>query len=210
MHAGLTELEADLRRDFKTQAINTLCVRNENDNIQLACFMSAKSLLKFAGEFQVVSGSKYGNDIFSDFWRNAMVHASTSHPELTLDDIYSLVWQPCIQQCKQLLQSLMDLSMKLSDVDLLLAPHKMHLETQLHSLLKGVSEIMQKSADSSLIDTANERIRNYWNLREYQKGADIFLRLKKSLGLRGEFRQVEKLSQQVYSLMLKQHDVTIF
>ena len=198
MHTtGLTDLEADLRKDFKRQAINTLCVRHPDDNIQIVCFKAAESL-KFATDFHVVSGTKYGNELFNEFWRKAMCQASSTHPELTLDDIYSLVWQPCIQQCKQLLHSLMDLSMKLSDVDNILAPHEAHLETQLHSLLKGVSEIIQKSPNSSLIDTANKRIRNYWNLRRYQKGADIFLRLKKSLGLTGgDFHQVEKLSKQV-------------
>ena len=198
MFAGLLELEAELQTDFSKESICTLCVRNENDKLQLICFLSAGSLLKFANEFKVVSGQKYSNDLFSDLWKTTLLNARANSPDLTLDNIYSLVWQPCIQQCQQLLDSLMDMSIKLSDVDDLLWPHNVRLETQLHSLFKGINEITQKKPSSSLIDRATQRIRNYWALRKYKKGADIFLKLKDSLGLtQGDFRQVERLSQQV-------------
>ena len=198
MFAGLLELEAELQTDVSKESICTLCVRNENDELQLICFLSAGSLLKFANDFKVVSGQKYGNDLFSDLWRSTMLTARANSPELTLDNIYSLVWQPCIQQCQQLLDSLMDMSIKLSDVDDLLCSHNVRLETQLHSLFKGINEITQKTPSSSLIDRATQRIRNYWELRKYKKGAEIFLKLKDSLGLtQGDFRQVERLSQQV-------------
>ena len=191
-------MEAELREDFSKELINTLCVRNENDGVQLKCFLSAGSLLKFANEFQVVSGQKYGSDLFMDLWRNAVLQATTQNPELTLDDIFPLVWQPCIQQCKQLLKSLMDLSMKLSDVNIVLEPHMARLETQLQSLFKGINEITQSSVNSLLIDKAVLRVRDYWNLCQYQKGADIFLGLKTSLKLAGDFHLVERLSQQVW------------
>ena len=195
---GLVTVERELSKDFCKEAINTVCVRDENDDILLTCFLSAGSLLKFAGEFNVVTGQKYSSELFIKIWRNLLHQACVDKPDLSVDDIFQLVWQPCLQQCRQLLDSLINMNMKLSDVDGILEPHKTRLETQLQSLFKGISEISSINADPSLIEKAAGRVRDYWNLRRYQKGADIFLHLKTSLGLtKGDFRQVERLSQQV-------------
>ncbi len=176
-----------------------MCVRNEKGKVQPICFLSAGSLLKFAGEFEVVSGQKYGSNIFIEIWRRNLQQAITDNAELSVDDIYLAVWQPCLGECRNLLQSLLDLTMKLSDVDIVLGPHQARLETQLQLLFKGIAEITKKSEDPSLIERAARRIRDYWNLRQYQEGADTFLRLKDSLRLtKGDFQLVERLSQQVH------------
>ena len=199
--AGLEELQAELRKDINKAAISKMCVRNEKDDVQLICFLSAGSLLKFTNEFQVVSGQKYGNDLFTEIWRGAVRQAITDNPQLTLDDIYASVWQPSLEQCRRLLESLMDLSMKLSDVDIILKPHQARLETQLQLLFKGMNEIALKYENPPLVDRAARRVRDYWNLRRYQEGADTFLKLKNTLGLTtGDFRLVERLSQQVCNI----------
>ena len=74
---GLKELEAELKKDINKVAISTMCVRNEKDDIQLVCFLSAGSLLKFAGEFEVVSGQKYGSEIFTEIWRRNLQQAKS-------------------------------------------------------------------------------------------------------------------------------------
>ena len=130
----------------------------------------------------MVNGQKYSNDFFLNSWKNQLQEAYTDKPDLSLDDIYLLVWQPCLTQCKQLLESLTSLSMKLSEVDSILEPRKAHLETQLQLLFKGINETSKIYLNPSLLDIAVRRVRDYWNLRRYQKGADIFLRLRTSLG----------------------------
>lgn len=146
----------------------------------------------------MVSGQKFGNELFTKFWKNTLQEAYSKNSNLSLDDIYIFVWKPCLKQCKQLLESLIELKMKLSDVDVVLGPHKARLETQLQSLFKGVNEISHVPASISLMDRAAKRVREYWNLRRYQQGAETFLQLKNSLGLtKGDFQIVEKLSQQV-------------
>ena len=195
---GLKELEAELKKSINKVAISTMCVRNEKGDIQLMCFQSAASLLKFASDFEAVSGQKYGNDLFVVIWKRHLLQAIIDDAELSLNNIFQTVWQPCVEECRKLLQSLINLTMKLSDVDIVLGPHKARLETQLHLLFKGITEITKKFSNPSLIDRAARRIRDYWNLRQYQEGADTFLGLKNSLGLtRGDFRPVERLSQQV-------------
>ena len=185
-------------------AINKICLRDEKENIQLICFQSAGSLLKFANEFMVISGGKHGSEIFLDIWRGALHQAVTNNPQLSLGDVCVLVWQPSILQCRNLMESLMDLSMKLSDVDTILKPYDNRLETQLQLLFNRMTEITQKSGNLSLIERAARRIKEYWNLRQYQEGADTFLKVKNSLGLtKGDFRLVERLSQQVATMTTK-------
>jgi hypothetical protein len=196
---GLTELQAELEKDIDKELISTMCVRDQNDAVDLKCFRSAASLLKFANEFQVIGGEAHCSEIFLEFWRKAMDEAITENPQLSLSDIYASVWQPSLGRCKKLLESLENQSIKLSDVDTDLQPYSNRLVTQLELLHKRMAEITRKSGNLSKIKQAARRVREYWNLCRYQRGANTFLELKKTLGLTtGDFQLVEKLSQQVY------------
>ena len=171
-----------------------MCVRDENNSIQLKCFLSAASLLKFANEFQVISGS----EMFLGFWRRTLNEAIS---RISLCDIYDSVWQPSLRLCRNLLESLVDQSMKLSDIDTDLQSYQLYnrLDRQLELLYNKMADISQKSGDLCLIKLAAQRVREYWNLCQYRKGAKTFLKLKNSLRLtKGDFQPVEKLSQQVY------------
>ena len=196
LYIGLTELQVELGKDINRELISTMCVRNEKDNcIQFKCFLSAASLLKFADEFQCISG----NEMFLGVWRRTLNQAISDKPRISLRDIYDSVWQPSLQQCRNLLESLEDQSMKLSDIDTNLQPYHNHLDRQLELLYNKMADISQKSGKLYLIKQAAQRVREYWNLCQYQKGADTFLKLKNSLGLtKGDFQLVERLSQQVY------------
>ena len=154
---------------------------------------------KFAAEFYVVSFT-HGNDLFLCIWKSSLNKAVTSNSQLSLGDVFSLVWEPCLEKCKQLLQSLRDLSMKLSDVDTILKPYEIQrsLETCLSSLFKGINDVSCLAFDHRDIEVAARRIRNYWGLRQYQRSANAILEVKRCLGLQGgNFQSVEKLSQQV-------------
>lgn len=190
---GLTELQAELEKDIDKELISTMCVRNEDGYIQLKCFATAESLLKFAEEFQIISVS----EMFLGFWRRTLNQAIMDNFQLSLCDIYGSVWLPTLERCRKLLQSLEDLSMKFSDVDTDLQPYHDCLDLQLKLLYDQMAEISQKSGNLDLIKQATLRIKKYW---KYQKCADIFLKLKNSLGLsKGDFQVVERLSQQVYA-----------
>jgi hypothetical protein len=198
-YTGLTELQAELEKDIDKELISTMCVRDQNDAIELQCFHSAASLLKFANEFQLIGGETRGSEIFFGFWRKTLDEAITENPQLSLSDIYASVWQPSLGQCKKLLESLENQSIKLSDVDTDLQPYCNRLDTHLELLHKSVTNITHKSGNFYVIKQAARRVREYWNLCRYQKGANTFLELKKTLGLTtGDFQVVEKLSQQVY------------
>ena len=192
---GLTELQVELEKDIDKELISAMCIRDEGDCIQLKFFVSAASLSKFAKEFQIISDS----GIFFGFWRRTLSQATTDNSQLSLHDIYDSVWQPSLGLCRKFLESLVDQSMKLSDVDTNLQPYRDCLDLQLqllHDKMVQISDI--ESRNLCLIKQAAQRVREYWNLCQYQKGADTFLKLKNSLGLsKGNFQPVERLSQQV-------------
>ena len=200
IHIGLTELQVELGKDIDKELISTMCMRNENDTIELKCFLSAASLLKFANEFEVIGGEQNGSELFLGFWRKTLNQAIIDNPQLSLSDIYASVWKPSIGLCRKLLQSLEDQSMKLSDIDTDLQPHHNRLDAQLELLHKRMADITCKAVGNVfLIKQAARRVREYWNLCQYQRSANTFLELKKTLGLTtGDFQLVEKLAQQVY------------
>jgi hypothetical protein len=198
LHTGITELQVELEKDIDKELINTMCVRNKDNCMQLKCFVSAGSLLKFAKDFQIISTS----EMFLGFWRRTLSQAIADNSQLSLYDIYDSVWRPSLGLCRKLLESLVDQSMKLSDVDTDLQPYRDCLDLQLKLLYDQLAEISQKSGYLYLIKQAAQRVREYWNLCQYKKGADTFLKLKNSLGLsKGDFQLVEILSEQVYYVM---------
>ena len=187
------------RRDPKSKELNFFCRRDPDLTMQpqLVCFKSAGTLSNFAEGFFVLS-QRYGSELFSTAWKEAMSVAIKDNPDLTLDNVYPLVWQPCLDRCKQLLLSLSNLIMKLVDVDKVFKDHKDNIDTQLLALFKGVSDCTREQFDWRLIERAIGRIRQYWELYRCRKGANIFLRIRDSLGLRaGDFSLIEELSKEV-------------
>ena len=195
MYIGVTELQVELEKDTDKELISAMCVRNKDDCIQFKFFVSASSLSKFAKEFQIISDS----GVFLGFWKRTLSQAIVDNSQLSLHDLYDSVWQPSLGLCRKLLESLVDQSMKLSDVDTDLQPYRDCLDLQLqllHDKMAQISEV--ESRNFCLIKQAAEKVGEYWNLCQYQKGADTFLKLKNSLGLsKGDFQPVERLSQQV-------------
>ena len=202
-YADIAKLDDELRRDYGEANLNDLCRRDpETKQPQLVCFKSAGTLSDFAEGFYVLS-KRHGSELFSTTWKGAMSVAIKDNPDLVLDNVYPSVWQPCLDRCKQLLFSLSDLSMKLVDVDKVFKDHKDNIDTQLLALFKGVSDCTREQFDWRLIERAIVRIRQYWELCRYRKGANIFLRIRDSLGLKGgDFSLVEKLSKEVILIVL--------
>ena len=184
--------------DYGEVNLNDICTRDaETKRVQLVCFKSAGSLLDFIENFSVLS-QKHGSELFSMFWREAMSIAIRDNPDLTLDSIHPMVWQPCLGKCKQLLTSLSDLSMKLVDVDHIFRDHRENIHHQLYTLFKGLSLCIREKFNWTQIENAIEKIKQYWDLCRYRKGANIFLGIRDSLGLEGgDFSLVEKLSKEV-------------
>ena len=213
---GTTELQENLSRDYTEENMSKLCRRHpESNEVQVVCFGSAGTLDIFADKFCVLS-SKHGSDLFHAAWKNALVTALKINTDLKLNDLYQMVWQPCIECCKQLLKSLSDLSIRVSDIDQVFKDHRDNLDTQLLLLCKGITETTEEMFERSLIEKAIKKIMQYWELCRFQLGAKIFLEIRDSLGLdTGDFSLVEKLSKEVsfleqYKLRIMLKIIVIF
>jgi hypothetical protein len=192
--------------DYGEISLNDICTRDaKTKHVHVVCFKSAGSLLDFVEKFCVLSQG-HGSELFSTFWREAMSIAIRENPDLTLDSIHPVVWQPCLSKFKHLLMSLSDLSMKLLDVDQVFRDHRENIHPQLHALFKDLPLCITGQFDWKQIEKAIKKIKQYWYLCCRREGANTFLEIRASLGLKGgDFSLVEKLSKEVSF-----HDIRIF
>ena len=124
------------------------------------------------------------------------VKAST----LTIADIHTNVWQPAFDHCQNLLDQLHDQSMKLVDVDKIFKHYRgQQLESQLMTLFTGVNACsdVKGEKNGTFIKSAVRRMNKYWDLCKYRDAANMFLELRSVLNLKGDFRNVERLSTEV-------------
>ena len=191
-------MRQELDRDCGEVNLCDLCTRDpDSHNVILLCFKTAGTLCDFVDSFYTMS-RRHGSDFFAAAWQKSMTSALKNSPDLDLSGVYPLVWEPCLEDIKQLLKILSNLSIKLVDIDRDFLHHKDQIDTQLLALFKGVNECTDENFNWSLIERAINRIRQYWELCRYREGANIFLEIRDSLGLEhGDFSTVQKLSQEV-------------
>ena len=161
----------------------------------MICFQSGGSLLKFADNFYSISLSA----LFKILWRSAILTQTVSSAqEIMLDDLYCSVWQPCLENCHQLIQSLMDMDIKLFKVDEYLKLYGVDFDKHVEVLFREVNKTIPISGSLESLNAALRKVHHYERLCRYHEGATIILKLKDSLGLvKGDFREVEMLSQEV-------------
>lgn len=194
----------DLNQDFEGVLICDLCSRvpDLGNELVVNCFPSAGSLRKFSSNFKVLNES-HRTDLFSRAWRKNLLSAIRETPDFSVQHIYSLVWQPTFDYFVALLDSLISLRIKLSDVDKKFKEHETTLEPQLFRLFSGLKKCQGVACLSHhLIERPLHRIQKYWHLCRYRKGADVFLELKEVLNLqKGDFKIVETFSRDVIPLI---------
>lgn len=202
-------MQQELRKDYGEVNVNELCRRDSRSKeIQVICFQQAGTLHEFVADFDVLS-NKYRSDLFISAWKNAVSSAVCTRSRIQIDDVYSMIWQPCLQQCTELLTSIANLSIKFADLDVFLKHHhfQLSLHTQLLSLFNGVAICSKgEPTDWKKIETAMERMKQYWRVCHYCNAAEVILQVRDSLGLTmGDFSLIEKVSY--YILILLAHSV---
>ena len=198
VYIGLPELQQELKKDFSCTKINTICVRAQSGEVQLLCFQSAGSLNDFAEHFFIMTQT-YVSDLFHQAWTTTMDNAVKTST-LKLADIHTSVWHPAFLHCQTMLEQLHNQSMKLVEVDKFFKHYRgQQLESQLMTLFKGVNACtkLQNESTGTFIERAVHRMNDYWDLCKYQEAANIFLELRSVLNLKGDFKNVERLSTEV-------------
>ena len=195
---GLPRLKQELRTDFSSTKINTLCMKEQGGAIQIQCFQSASTMNAFVENFCIMS-QKYVSDIFHKIWVNAMENALKRNPTMKIEEVHDSVWKPAFSQCQSMLDQLYTKTMKLADIDRCFKQYQnQNLELQLMNLFDGINACLGQQNDSVWIKQAVLHIINYWNLCNYRDAANTFLQLQSALNLKGDFGDVERLSTEVF------------
>ena len=187
-----------MQKNYRSQKINSLCIRNELRGVSVVCFNKAHPLLPFAKSFFVMT-YRLNSDVFRSTWKAMLQLALTKNPSLDVNHLQSDVWQPAFQQCQSLLEELYEQTITLGDVDRHFGMYgESGLTTQLKLLFHGVNECTNRQLGDDLILRSVEKITNYRQLCSYRNAANSFLKLRDLLKLsRGNFRDVERISKEV-------------
>ena len=188
---GILELKIEMEKNVDQMKISDLC-RLENDKLQLCCLKSAQPLDVFVDNFTIMM--RKSPIIFTRKWTKKLKDAlATLDTEITVNDIFSKIWQPAFTFCQNLLTGLADQSMKLDFVDTHLAKFSESLLNDVKNLAEAIRSCGSQSTPPSFhqLELAVKKVHDYWRLCRYEEGARVFLQLKDVLNLKGDFSVIE-------------------
>ena len=203
LHVGLTSLKQELAKDIGKINICDLC-QLKDDTLVLKYYDIARPLDPIVEHISIMMLEK-PSDLFLHFFSQKIQTVLNSTSELTIADILPEIWQPVFAECQELLNSLLDQSIKLSSVDTHFKAYfqdSKKLETVLKNLAEGVSMCLNEEIEEGHLQKPLESICEYWKLCEYQVGTELLLQLREMLKLEGDFELVEKFSSQVCTIYI--------
>ena len=186
------ELKAELE-DCKRIPINELC-KFEHGKVKFLSLSSAFAIDEIACKFDVLC-REFSTDIFLRIWKEKV---STTH-ELLIKHIKTKIWDPTFDECKWLLESLCNRTIKFADVDKYFLGIE-EKERQLYHLHCGVMACMgndEHEATSSWIPKTMKALEDYWSLRKLTQVARTVMTLKEKLKLSGDFSVIQSIANEV-------------
>ena len=202
---GLDQLRDEINNsNHNKMPINTLC-KVEEGNIFFLSLKSAFPLDEIALKYDIMF-RRNSTDIACAIWtfhmdNSAKLIARQEHTQLTIENIKTDIWDPTFEECKALLGSLHDRSIKLDDVDRYFSSVK---DRDIHHMLlrfcSGVSECIGSGshrADSEWIRTSVNLMEEYWSLLKLADAAKTVMTLKEKLGLSGDFTPIKTIADKV-------------
>ncbi len=186
----------EINEDYSEVFIKDMYRETEQKTFELVPLQSALPLMDVAEKFDVMHGD-YPTDIFNKIWKEHSFFLRDSY--LLIDDIKAKIWEPTFSKCNELLNSIRDGSIKLSDVDLYMKPLDENIATQLKRLCNGVGKCVNigDRENSGWIDAAVKLMNEYWSLSDVAEAAKTVIHFKDSLSLTGDFSLIEKLASRV-------------
>ena len=191
----------ELKQDFDSKKIKSLCISRGPSHLVHCCFKSALPLDEICVKYDIMA-RHHQNDLFHRIWEHTSTTAAAKNPELTIEDIVTKLWKPTFEECMRILDSLVDCSMKLYKVDVWFRCYgdgdtiKGHL-WQLHRGVELCHDQPPPDDCPYWIDNAVERMQLYWTLSDYAKTAKTVLDLRNMLELTGDFSLMEAIAKKV-------------
>ena len=137
--------------------------------------------------------------LFEHIWEKQKNTAAASIERLVIEDIRTVLWENSFKECNCLLDSLIDRSIKLGDVNFYFRPIENRMERELQKLCSGVQSCANPGQVKSTawIDNLIRHIQDFWSLLTLAEEAKAMMALKSKLLLTDDFEAVLTLSNQV-------------
>ena len=191
--------------DISLESISSLC-KLEGSKIVHCYFDCVSPLFHILPQFICLMQTNQ-SDTFQTFWKSQV--DKYKRKKLCCDEVVSLIWEPVFKRICRFLCSLKNKSVSLVTLDKLKkvfsSDQQNKFETEFRSLEVGISKCLNRTCDITWIEKCVEKIFNYYSLHQIANAAAIFLKLKKVLGLTGNFELIENLADKVRIFMYKAH-----
>lgn len=193
-------MQKELKKSYESAEIRSLCAYQGTSHIVNYCFLAAVPLDEIINKYDFMT-RHHPNDLFRQMWQLTSKKAEKENPELTINDIVTKVWLPSFKECCRILDSLKSCSMKLREVNNRFRHYSDSntIKVQLEKLYKGVELCHNKPAPTRppWINSAVERMEQYWTLTRYAQAAETVLQLRQKLELTGDFSLMETIAKKV-------------
>ena len=195
---GLDELRVAIDGDHSSTSMKSLCQYTEEEVTYLIP-ESAAPLHGFDIKFDIMLSCK--SVLFERIWEKQMETSAASTERLVIEDIRTVLWENSFKECNCLLDSLIDRSIKLGDVNYYFRPIEDCMKSEIQKLCVGVQSCVNSGQEKSTtwIDSVVHHIQDYWSLLTLAEEARAVMALKSKLLLTDNFEAVLTLSNQVIS-----------
>ena len=199
---GLKDLVQELKENFETTSISSLCFINDNGAMTIRRFDAARPLDSVVEKFGILT-LKHHSSFFLELWNSQkLIFKGTN---LQIGDVVICIWQKAFERCEERIKSLHDKSIGVKLVDDLLSSYRSEdtLEHEIQQLEKGVCECVSRTIPNpTWIKDCVKHMYQYKSLCEHASAAKAFLNLKETLELTGDFSVVERLASQVSDFLI--------
>ena len=194
---GLDDIRAEINMDHRDTPINKLCI-SENGKVKFLSMLTALPLDEISEQFGILFRA-YSTKLVNKIWKSHMRAAIDAASPLVISDIKIKIWHSTFQECKCLLDSVHDRSIRLADVD----RHFKECENReqlLHRLHNDMRKCLGDAGHSKKLDwikTAVHFMKQYWSLLRLGDAAKTVMFLKTELNLSGDFTLIQSIAEEV-------------
>ncbi len=193
-------LKEELEKDVDDVPMSSICSIDDTGKIVVHCIKIAHPLNPILGQFNAIS-NEYSNDFFRTFWRRQKRQQEGANRRLNLGSVVQ-IWENTLKECIAFVESLQDRSISLSSVyELVTLKGKENLSQDITNLEAGICVCTGATPPNPVwIRNCVMRMYQYQSLCQHASAAKIFVELKETLQLTGDFSMVEKLVDEVSNL----------
>ena len=191
--------------ELYSKQICSVCKTEDDGTYKCTCFSTSELENEMINNFSIC-GKCNGdfNKVFEYCWyQQIKMSTITTVKDISYNCVYEQVWKPTIKHCQSLLSKLKDKTVTLEEVEILyqidnLALHLSVLCKAMHQCYPNLSESL--SLADKWVPQTLAHITLYHNIANNPKcaeAANVILKVKTSLKLKGDFKMIEDLAVHV-------------